>query len=80
MARKPHVRSRTRAGTAGRRQAFRALKAGAGKEGQGPHFSQGYRRGSERERDRDHLCGSQPLAYMTVMPQDICVQDESSRA
>lgn len=44
----------TRAGTAGRRQAFRALKAGAGKEGQGPHFSQGYRRGSER-RQRSSL-------------------------
>ena len=36
---------------------------------------------AETQREyRDLLCGSQALTYMTVIPQDVCVEDESSRA
>lgn len=30
--------------------------------------------------DSDPLCGSQPFAHTTVMPQDARAEDESSRA
>ena len=33
-----------------------------------------------QEEERDPLRGSQPLAYMTVIPQDVRVEDESSQA